>query len=283
MHWHGAVYAIIVAVNMTVLGCGSPAGHAWPTHPIYFAEEGSWKTTIRPVDTKEVLLVPYYTTFDRKTSSYQRVVARPFFCKPEATIILPRYKAGYDLRGVVALAPGYFGFGIPINFYSTREINSKRYQVVYAVKARNKAEADRILQDFKWLLSQKKVTLGTTRNPLTIEKNERHVYATSTDFSTPSDYAYSVSGQPNIHFSLWRFEHGTELSVDLTNKDKEMVNRFIEKHLKPDTALTNTQTKTSSDNGQSSSMPSHNKAKKGQDNPKGDNSSGNTSEKQPTR
>jgi len=231
MCWNRTVLAMAIAVNLIVLGCASPKDPEWPTCPVYFGEEGSWKTTIRPVATKEVLLMPYYSTCDRKTGKHHRVVANPFLCEPKTTIVVPSYKAGYRLRGVVALAPGYLGLGIPILFYSTRVIGGTRYQVVYAVRARSAAEADRILLDFKWLLSQKKVTLGTTRDPLTIGEDERHVYALSTDFSTPSDFKYSVSGQPCINFSLWSYEHGTELFVDLTHKDTKLATDFIDRNL----------------------------------------------------
>jgi hypothetical protein len=229
-----AVLPILCAISCTVVsGCARGKDPDWPKFPLYLADQGVWDATktVRRIAAKEVLLLPYYSAYNWNTHKHHRVVAKPFLCAPEAMVIVPNYRRGYRLRGILALCPGYLASGVPINFYGTRKIGGKTYQIEYVVKTRDVKEGDRVLLDFKWLLSQKRVNLEPTRNPLTIREDEEHVYALSTSFMTPTDYTYCSSDKPHIYLHLWVYEQGTEVFIDLTPKETKVVNEFIDRSL----------------------------------------------------
>jgi hypothetical protein len=228
----------LVIAGLSVLGCANREEPTWPKFPLCFVEAGSWETSFErklghsePIACKEALFMPYYSRYNRAISKYERAVSKPFLYRPGTPLIIPPYKPGFEFRGVVALCPGWLGKGVNSEFYGVDTISGKRCQLVPVVKARDVKEANRVLFDFKYLLSQKEVTLGTTRNPLTVGADEKYVFALSTDFRTPSNGEYCSHG-PNVFFFVWEFEHGTKLSVDLTGEEAETVNAFFERNLR---------------------------------------------------
>lgn len=246
MYWNNIMLALL-ACNL--LGCTADKERDWPKFPLCFEEMGRgslaereyFTTNIQPIALKEVLLLPYYASYNWRGRVSERVVARPFLYRPETPLVVPSYRPGFKLRGIVAVVPGYFGAGVCTSrdWVCVGKIDGVECQLEEIMKARDRKEADRILLDFKYLLSQKEVTLGTTRNPLTIGENERHVYALSTDFMTPCDHAYLANGGSFITFRLWYgCGHGTKLSVDLTAAEIKMVNGFFDKYLKMDSLET---------------------------------------------
>ena len=196
------------------------------------AERTEYVEKVKPIALEEVLLLPYYSAYSRKVGAYERVVARPFLYCPRTPVVVPSYHSGYSLHGVVAVCPRYFATGIRFGFYGTEKIDGKECQLQAIMKARDAKEAERILLDFKYLVSQKEITLGTTRNPLTIGADEQHVYALTTNFTTPCDSTYINRGGSVVNFTLWNYEHRTKLSVDLTAEEIRTVNGFFDKYLK---------------------------------------------------
>jgi hypothetical protein len=144
---------------------------------------------------------------------------------------IPDYQRGFRLRGVIAVCPGHFATGVGFSFYKTMTIEGTECQMEPVMKARDAREANRILCDFRHVLSQKEITLGRMRNPLTIGEDEQNVYALTTDFATPCDATYINNGGSVVNFYLWKYEHGTQVTIDLTPEEIKMVNDFFDKHL----------------------------------------------------
>jgi len=227
-------------VGLGVVGCAASKEPARPTLPLCFVEYRTGRKVfiehigkdISPIPLKEVLLLPYFSAYSRKRGQHERVVARPFVYRPQTTLpVVPEYSPGYSLRGVAAICPGYLPSSVALAFYYQDKIDGKMCQLVDITKAISEKQANRVLLDFKYLLSQKEVTLGTTRNPMDIGEDERYVYALSTDLRTPTDDEYCTSDKPQANAPIWSYEHGTKLSVDLTDKEVKLVNEFFERSL----------------------------------------------------
>jgi hypothetical protein len=220
-----------------VIGCDAAENKLDVKYPLCFVDKTRDKQVfekighIHPASIKEVLMLPYYGTHSKKNSKYERVVSRPFIYKPQTKIDVPVYGDGYTLRGIIVICPGYLARGIPLTSYYTDKIEETTCTLVEIVKTRDDKETNRVLLDFKYLAGQKEVTIGESRNPMDIREDEKHVYALSMDLTTPSDYKYVTSRNLSFSHSIWNYESGTKIFIDLTEKEVDKVNEFIDKYL----------------------------------------------------
>ena len=234
--------ALLGVMAFTVLGCSEtkhPIGRSF--HCALRKQDAGHLPNVktsprifRPVALKEVLLLPHYSAYDWRGRTSERVVARPFLYRPETPLVVPAYRPGFKLRGVVAVAPGYFATGVCIlrEWANVGTIDGVECQLVPIMKARDGKKQTEFCSTLSTCCPRRKSHWEQPGNPLTIGENERHVYALSTDFMTPCDDPFIRNGGSVVSFYLWHCEHGTKLSVDLTAEEIKTVNGFFDKYLK---------------------------------------------------
>lgn len=235
-----AIAGACAAVGLCLGGClQSPPleDPPWPQFPLCFVEATAHKQVfekignIQPIPAREVLLIPYYSVQNKIAGQYGHVVAHPFLYCPQTRLVVPQYKEGSSLRRIVVVCPGYLGRRVHASWYCTDTINETECQLVEIIKARSSTEADRVLLDFEYLLSQQEFRVGPTMDPLTVGQNEQHVYATSGEFLDPLYPEQDRRGW----IPIWGLEPGTRVMVDVTESELQMVREFVRTSLSPRT------------------------------------------------
>lgn len=196
-------------------------------YPLCFVEEDPdellmkkiGKVKIAPAPIEHALLIPIFMEHNR-----QRFVSCPFVYETGNPVVFPkeRMPKQAEYKGTIVLCGGYLPTSINHLFPLTDEINGEKCQLIQLSKTRNNKESLRILNDWATLLDGKSFTVSGRFEPLKETNPEKGRYATSNVIRYPLLHEYE-------EYSVWAYDKGTVVNVQLTPKCKTIVDDFIKK------------------------------------------------------
>ncbi len=216
----------ILAPAIACLSCshtgGTPRMPA-PAYPLCLVEEVPHKHildrigNITPAPITQALLVPFFMAPNR-----QRFVACPFVYQPGGPVVLPkdRMPKQAQYEGIIVLCRGHLPTNINTLFPTTDTINGKKCQLIELASARNDEESLRILDDWATLLKSESFSVTDKFHVLKQTQPAKGRYATSKELLYPLRNEYTS-------FFVWPYDVGTAVKVELTPRDKALVNEFI--------------------------------------------------------